>query len=319
MTATTTKRSAARRALRWLGLAVILGGGPAWAAPTGSPWGANYFPNVELVTQDGAKVRFYDDLLKNKVFAINFIYTRCTDSCPMETAALRKVARILGDRMGRDIFFYTISIDGQRDKPEELKRYAEKFHAGPGWLFLSGRPEDVRLIREKLGMYRNDGKAEKGLNEHNINLLLGSERAGQWIKRSPFEEPLALARILGTRLATGSVTSLQDPREPSAADQETPGAKLFRAQCANCHSLGADSDLGPGLADVTRKRDRGWLKRWLKAPDALIRDQDPIALALFRQYKEIYMPNLKLSDGEVETLLQFLESASPAAPAASTP
>jgi protein SCO1/2 len=72
---------------------------------------------VELVNQDGQTVRFYDDLIKDKVFAINFIYTRCTSSCPMETAALRKVAKALGERMRRDIFFYTVSIDGDRDKP----------------------------------------------------------------------------------------------------------------------------------------------------------------------------------------------------------
>ena len=84
---------------------VILGGSPLWAASPGSPWGENYFPNLELVTQEGEKVRFYDDLIKDKVFAISFIYTRCTDSCPLETAALRKVQKALGDIVGREVFF----------------------------------------------------------------------------------------------------------------------------------------------------------------------------------------------------------------------
>lgn len=308
-------------ALLLAGLAVYLEGGPAWAAPPGSPWGADYFPNVELVTQDGDKVHFYD-LIKDKVVAVNFIYTRCTDSCPAETAALRKVQKALGERMGRDVFFYSISIDGKTDQPAELKTYAAKFKAGPGWTFLTGRKQDVMLIRRKLGLYRDDGKAEKQLSEHNINILMGNEKTGQWIKRSPFEETDALVRILTTRLQP-TTRRADQPAAARVADaapgMATPGGKLFRSQCANCHSLGTDSDLGPGLADVTRKRDRAWLKRWLKAPDALIRDKDPIALALFRQYKEIYMPNLKLSDGEIEDLLQFLESASPAAPAASTP
>jgi len=100
-----------------------------FAADNGSPWGANYFPNVPLVTQDGKTVHFYADLLKGKMVVINFIYTKCRDSCPMETAKLAQVQRLLGDRVGRDVFFYSISIDPERDTPAELKEYADKFHA----------------------------------------------------------------------------------------------------------------------------------------------------------------------------------------------
>ena len=62
--------------------AVLLGS----AAVAGGPWGAEYFPNVPLTTQDGTVVHFYDDLLKGKAVVINLVYTRCTASCPLETA-----------------------------------------------------------------------------------------------------------------------------------------------------------------------------------------------------------------------------------------
>src|SRR5260370_4865988 len=91
----------------------------ASAADNGSPWGANYFPNVTLVTQDGKTVRFYEDLLKGKMVVINFIYTKCRDSCPLETAKLPQTQRLLASRVGRDVFFYSISIDPERDTPEE--------------------------------------------------------------------------------------------------------------------------------------------------------------------------------------------------------
>src|SRR5919202_1078553 len=94
------------------------------------PWGPNYFPNVPLVTQDGNVVRFYDDLLKGKSVVINVIYTRCRDRCPLETAKLAQVQRLLGDRMGRDIFFYSITIDPDHDTPAVVSEYAEKYHAG---------------------------------------------------------------------------------------------------------------------------------------------------------------------------------------------
>src|SRR5688572_13588667 len=103
--------------------ALLVAGG----VPAANPWGADYFPNVPLTTQDGKTVRFYDDLLKGKKVAINVIFTSCTDVCPLETANLAQLTKQLGDRVGRDVYFYSISIDPKRDTPEVLKAYAEKF------------------------------------------------------------------------------------------------------------------------------------------------------------------------------------------------
>src|SRR6266853_3073869 len=82
--------------------------GLAFAA---NPWGADYFPNVTLTTQDGATVHLYDDLLKGKSVAINVMYTSCKDECPLKTARLVQVQKLLGERMGKDIFVYSITID----------------------------------------------------------------------------------------------------------------------------------------------------------------------------------------------------------------
>lgn len=293
-----------------IGLAVNLEGGLAWAAPAGSPWGANYFPNVELVTQDGNTVHFYDDLIKDKVFAISFIYTRCTDSCPMETAAMRKLQQTLGDRVGKEVMFYSISIDGERDNPAALKDYAAKFHAGPGWTFLTGRPEDVTLIRQKLGMYRDDGQAEKDLSEHGISILMGNERAGQWIKRSPFEETKALVRVLTTRLQDKTSARVGEPSLLAAqGPAQSNGETLFRSHCEACHSLSGDEGIGPGLSGVTERRDPAWLKKWIKQPDRMIAEQDPAAIELYQRYKNLPMPNLRLSDADVEAVIKYMGEA----------
>lgn len=288
-----------------LSLTVYLGGGLVWAAPPGSPWGADYFPNVELTNQDGEKLHFYDDLIKDKLFVISFIYTRCTDSCPLETATLRNLQKALGDKMGKEVVLYSISIDGDRDDPAALKSYAAKFHAGPGWTFLSGRPEDVKLLRQKLGLYRDDGKQEQ-LNEHGISILMGNERSGQFIKRSPFEETSALVRILTKRLQNSGAASNSKLVLPRAAAQ-SPGETLFRSNCEACHSLDSEEGIGPGLAGVLQRREPNWLKRWIKEPDRMVAEQDPIALALYQQYKEVPMPNYRLSDSEVENLLKYLQ------------
>src|SRR5437588_1670822 len=127
----------------------IIGSKPAAAE---NRWGANYFPNVVLTTQDGTKVHFYDDVLKGKSVVIDLIYTHCVDACPLETARLVQVQKMLGDRVGKDIFFYSISIDPSHDTPKVLKAYAEKYHVGQGWTFLNGKKADNEMIGRNLGM-----------------------------------------------------------------------------------------------------------------------------------------------------------------------
>src|SRR3954447_17002045 len=96
----------------WGSLAVLAAvPGPWGTAAAANAWGADYFPNVELTTQDGKVVHFYDDVLKGKAVAVNLIYTRCTASCPLKTAKLSQLQRLMKDRIGKDIFFVSISID----------------------------------------------------------------------------------------------------------------------------------------------------------------------------------------------------------------
>src|SRR6478736_3742991 len=122
---------------------ILLYKAPAAAAFDNQHWGANFFPNTELTTQDGKKVKFYDDLVRGKIVVIDLIYTHCVDSCPLETARLAQVQKILGDVVRTEIFFYSITIDPKRDTPEVLKAYAAKYHVGPGWTFLTGKKEDI--------------------------------------------------------------------------------------------------------------------------------------------------------------------------------
>jgi cytochrome oxidase Cu insertion factor (SCO1/SenC/PrrC family) len=118
----------------------------------GAIWGANFFPNIALVSHRGERARFFD-LIRDKVVAVNFIYTSCSDSCPMETARMVEVQKLLGERMGKDVFFYSISIDPEHDTPARLAEYAQTWHTGPGWTFLTGKADDVTYLRKKLGVY----------------------------------------------------------------------------------------------------------------------------------------------------------------------
>ena len=278
------------------------------AAPT-ERWAANEFPNVPLITQDGASVRFYDDLIKGKAVAINLIYTTCKDECPLETARLAQVQRILGDRVGKDLFFYSITIDPRRDTPEVLKEYAEKFHVGPGWLFLTGGDNDIRLIAKKLGLsYSRDLTSSDG---HGTTLLLGDEPTGQWMQRSAEDNPRFLASSMGTFFGWRSEEPAPSYAEARPLDLDR-GGYLVRTRCVGCHTIGNGDLVGPDLAGVTDRRDGAWLARYLAAPDQVLAAGDPIAAALYTKYHQIPMPNLGLDSEDVAALLAYLEAQSQA-------
>ena len=275
---------------------------PAFA----NPWGADYFPNVPLTTQDGTTVRFYDDLLKGKAAAINAIYTSCKDECPLETARLVQLQRLLGDRVGKDIFFYSITIDPKRDTPAVLKAYAEKFGVGPGWVFLTGNESDVKLVARKLGLSRrNDALNRDG---HQPILMIGNEPTGQWTKSSATASPKYLATTISDFMGWKTASS---ERRYTAEQLRPPdaGLLLFQNRCSACHTIGKGEAVGPDLAGVTTRRERDWLARYLRRPDQMLEEKDPIAVALFEKYKNVPMPNLRLSEGEIASVLSFLEAA----------
>jgi protein SCO1/2 len=281
------------------------------AAAVAGPWGADYFPNVPLTTQDGKVVRFYDDLLKGKSVAINLIYTRCSASCPLETAKLAQLQKIMGDRVGKDIFFYSISIDPKNDTPAALKAYMAKYHVGPGWLFLTGKPEDIELISNKLGLASLTDAASR--DGHMPSLMIGNEPSGQWMRNSAVDNPRFLAKQIGNFLRWRD----QEPGQSYAVLREPPkvdgGEYLFRSRCATCHTIGKGDGIGPDLANVTRRRDRSWVGRYIVEPDKMLDERDPVAVELFAKYKNVRMPNLSLGAGDVAVLLSHIEKASAAA------
>ena len=270
--------------------------------------GAGYFPNISLTTHDGEIVRFYDDLVAEKVVAINFIFTTCPDSCPAETAKLLQVQRELGERVGDDIFMYSISIDPDHDTPEVLAEYREKFDIAPGWTFLTGKEEDITLLRRKLGLYMEEIQGDDG--DHNLTFIVGNDNTGRWIKRSPFDNPRVLAKLIGYDLFDGQIARKNAKSYTSApnAPEFSKGSYLFRTRCESCHTIGGgESRLGPDLMGVSERRSHDWLVRWIKEPDKMIQEGDPEAVELFNRYQQIAMPNLRLSDDQANALIEFID------------
>lgn len=290
---------------------------PATRRKSNDIWGKDYFPNIELTTSKGEKVRFYDDLIKDKVVAVNFIYTSCGEMCPVETARLKTVSQILGDRMGKDVFFYSITIDPDRDSVAVLDAYSKKFKTGEGWTFLTGDEEDIRLLRKKMGLYISTiDEDERELSDHNVNLVIGNQALGRWVKRSPLENPYVIANQMGNWLHNWKQPRKNRNKYEDAPKlrQITEGEMKFRNMCTSCHVISGGiakipnaPQIGPDLFGVGKVRDPQWLTRWLKEPDVMLAEKDPIAVALIEKY-QVVMPNFSLSEVDVKNILQFIEN-----------
>jgi protein SCO1 len=146
------------------------------SAPPSEAQNQNYFTDVELINQNGEKMRLYSDLLKDKVIIINFFFATCQGSCLPMNRNLQKVHDALGDRVGKDVYIISISVDPTVDTPASLKEYAKKLNAKPGWYFLTGEKANVDFALRKLGGYVDSKE------QHTNIFIIGNERTGLWKK-----------------------------------------------------------------------------------------------------------------------------------------
>jgi cytochrome oxidase Cu insertion factor (SCO1/SenC/PrrC family) len=135
-----------------------------------------YFTDVELIDQDGKTVRFYSDVLKGKTVVVNAFFTTCTSVCPPMNRNMEKIQEAFGDRVGKDVFLVSMTVDPETDTPARLKEYSQKFHAGAGWMFLTGKKENLDQALYKLGQYVEQK------DDHKTIFIIGNEPTGLWKK-----------------------------------------------------------------------------------------------------------------------------------------
>jgi protein SCO1 len=131
-------------------------------------------------TRENKTVRFYDDLIRGKIVLINFMYTKCEGVCPRQTANLVQVQKALGDHIGRDVLMYSITLKPQQDTPEGLREYAIGHGVKPGWLFLTGKPNDIETLRGKLDFVDSNPVRDRDKSKHIGVVLYGNEALDRW-------------------------------------------------------------------------------------------------------------------------------------------
>ena len=152
-------------------------------------------PDVELLDQNGRKIHFYTDLVKGQTVAINFIFTTCTTICPPLGATFARVQKELGDKVGRDVRFISISVDPATDTPERLKAWGAKFHAGHGWTLVTGNKPQVDELLRALGA--SSARRE----DHSPTVLIRNDTHGTWTRTYGLAKTSQLVQIINDAIA----------------------------------------------------------------------------------------------------------------------
>ena len=139
-----------------------------------------YFPNLVLTSHEGRNLKFYDDLVKDKIVVFNMFYAKCEGICSPITRNLVRLQQVLGNRVGRDIFMYSFTLKPKEDNVMALKHYAEMHKVKPGWLFLTGSVDDMETLRRKLGFVDPDPQVDKDISNHIGVIKYGNEPLERW-------------------------------------------------------------------------------------------------------------------------------------------
>jgi protein SCO1/2 len=146
--------------------------------------------DLELLTQDAKRVKFKSDVIADKLVAMTFIYTSCTTICPVYNAIFTQLQDLLGERLGKDVILVTMTLDPTRDVPRRMKKEAKKFRAKPGWVYLTGKKQNVDQVLRGLDAYFAD------FVEHPPMTLIGDGKTGTWKRFNGYPGPEHLLTMI---------------------------------------------------------------------------------------------------------------------------
>jgi cytochrome oxidase Cu insertion factor (SCO1/SenC/PrrC family) len=132
-----------------------------------------------LVDQNGARFSF--EQLKGRTVVMNFIFTSCPVSCPLQTSALAAVQRALPAALHDRVQFVSVTVDPAHDRPAVLKQFARQVGADLGnWSFVTGNDDEITSLHQQF-----DARVKKldgGGFDHRVAVYL-IESHGRVIQR----------------------------------------------------------------------------------------------------------------------------------------
>ena len=182
-------------------------------------------PDVELINQNGERVRLQSDLINGRVAALSFIFTSCPTICNTIGVNLGQLRKELGASLERDIALISISVDPATDTPEKLKTWGKSFGAGAGWTLLTGDKDLVTQLLKKLESYTPN------IQNHSPFLLIVNDRTGEWQRVNALETtPQKVAALLQEEVRkslAGAAVSTGDRGLASLSSGEPAAQRYF--------------------------------------------------------------------------------------------
>lgn len=147
-------------------------------------------PQIQLLREDGKNVSLIEELNDGRPLVLNFMYTTCTEICPLTSQTFAELQGKLGIERDR-VHMVSISIDPEQDTPEVLAKYARKFGAGPQWQFYTGTIDASIAAQRAFEVYRGDKM------EHNPVTFVRAAPGKPWLRIDGFAKSDELLRSLG--------------------------------------------------------------------------------------------------------------------------
>ena len=131
-------------------------------------------PDLNLRDQDGRRVRFYSDLIKDKVVVLSFFFTSCTYLCTRQGKVFSELQSLLGERLGKSVFLIFVTTNPAKDNPQQLKAWGERYKLKPGWTLVTGEEAEMNELLVRF----TGSKAGGGM--HLATTFIGNDRTGSW-------------------------------------------------------------------------------------------------------------------------------------------
>jgi len=157
-------------------------------APPVAAAAESHLADVPVQTHDGRSLRFYSDLVKGRVTAVNFIFTSCTTVCPLMGVRFAQLQPLLP----KEVSLISVSIDPIHDTPERLAAWSRRVGAKPEWTLVTGAKPDIDTLLRSLGTTIADPAS------HTPLVLIIDDRGAkpEFRRLDGLTDPKTLARIL---------------------------------------------------------------------------------------------------------------------------
>jgi protein SCO1 len=143
-------------------------------------------PDLVLRDQEGRKVHFYSDLIKDKVVVLSFFYTSCAYTCGLQGRTFSKLQSLLGERLGKSVFLVSVTIDPVKDDPLKLKAWGQRYNLQPGWTLVTGEEAEMnKILIPFVG-------TPAGASMHFPATFIGNDSKGTWTSAAGVLSPEAL-------------------------------------------------------------------------------------------------------------------------------